>query len=338
VRRALVVVAIGVLGFASAARAQVPDPKAMNGMVLPVPDLPAGTVTVRVIRGNFDKNLAGQTVEFEIDGKRRNVTTNADGRAEVTGLPAGAKRRARATVDGEKLESQEAVVATTGLRIILVATDPEAEKRAAEDRALATAPPVKGIVVFGPESRIIAEMKNDQLNIYYMMQIVNSARTPVDIGGPLVFNLPREARGATVLDGSTPKATANGPRITVTGPFPPGNTVVEAAYELPYSGPAARFTQVWPAALPQVTVLVPQIGGLKISSPQISSAQEFTNEDQLVILGAGPGLAAGQSLSLEIAGLPHRSPWPRRIALAFAGLIIAAGFIGVYTAPRRQAA
>lgn len=336
--RLVLTMAVALVGVAGTVRAQMPDPKQMSGQVLPVPDLPAGTITVRVIRGSLDKNVAGQPVEFEIDGKRRVVATGEDGRAEVKGLAAGTRVRARATVDGEKLESLEAVVASQGLRIMLVATDPEVARRAAEDRALASAAPVKGLVVFGPESRVVAQMNDDRLNIYYMMQILNSARTPVDIGGPLVFDLPREARGATILEGSTPKATANGPRITVTGPFPPGNTVVEAAYELPYSGPVARLTQVWPAALPQVTLFVVQMGGLTLSSPQATHVQEFREQDQTVIMGTGPGLKAGESLALEIGGLPHRSPWPRRTALALAVLIVAAGFVGVYTAPRRQAA
>ena len=329
--RALLALCAAVL-IASPALAQLPNPKQMSGQVLPDPDWPNGTATVPVIRGNFDKNLAGQSVEFAINGTKRAVTTNSEGRAEVAGLAAGTKLRARVTVDGELLESQDAVVGTQGgLRIILVATDPEAE-------ALANAPPTKGIVVFGPESRIIVQMNHDQLNIYYMMQIVNSARTPVEIGGPMVFNLPREARGATVLEGSTPMATANGPRITVTGPFPPGNTVVEVAYELPYRGPVARMQQVWPAALPQLAVFVQQIGGLSLSSPQVTKTQEFSDDGQVVILGTGPGLGAGQSLSLEIAGMPHRSEWPRRIALALAGLLVAAGFVGVFTAPQRRAA
>ena len=40
--------------------------------------------------------------------------------------------------------------------------------------------------------------------------------------GRIVFDLPREARSATVIEGSSPQATANGPRITITGPFAPG--------------------------------------------------------------------------------------------------------------------
>ena len=180
-----------------------------------------------------------------------------------------------------------------------------------EDRALAAAAAVKGIVVLGPETRVIAEMQNDQLTIFYLIQIVNSARTPVDIGGPLVFDLPREARGATVMEGSSPQATANGPRITVTGPFAPGVTSVQAAYKLPYSGGTARIEQKMPAAWQQATVIVQQLGGLSLASPQLPSTQDVNDQGQALILGSGPGLAAGQSLTIEISGLPHRAVWPQ---------------------------
>jgi hypothetical protein len=277
-------------------------------------------------------------VEFLVDGKRTTSKTDDEGRAQIEGLSRGASVQAIATVDGERLESQVAVVADSGLRILLVATDPEAEARAAEDTALAAGPATKGIVVLGPESRVIAQLQMDRLNIYYVLQIVNSARTPVDIGGPLIFDLPREARGSTVIDGSSPQATANGPRITITGPFAPGTTSVEAAYELPYSGDTASFTQSWPAKLEQVTILVEQIGGLAIASPQLSAKQDINDQGQALILGTGPGLAAGQSLSLEISGLPYHASWPRNLALALAALIVALGFWGAFTAPARRRA
>jgi hypothetical protein len=325
-------------GPVSFAQVAMPNPKEMSGNVLPVNDIPVGTVTVRVVRGAF-KNIPGQPVDFLIAGKKRTVVTDANGRAEVSGLARGTQLTAEATVDGEKLVSKPAVVESSGLRIILVASDPEDASRAAEDKVLAAAPPVKGIVVLGPESRIIAQMSNDRLHIYYVLDIINTARTPVDIGGPLVFDLPREARGATVLEGSSPQAVAAGARLRITGPFAPGSTHVEAAYELPYSGAVAAVDQAFPAALDRVTLLVQQIGGLTVRSPHLTSLQPTSNSGQEVLVGAGPGLAAGQSLSFEIAGLPHRATWPRTLALTLASIIVAAGVWGAVTArPRYRVA
>ncbi len=330
--------ALSCVAIPAFAQVQMPSGKEMSGRVLPVPDVPFGTVTVRVVRGSVDKNISGQVVELLVDGKSRTAKTGADGRASFSGLKKGNKIKAVATVDGERIESQDAEIVESGLRIILVATDPELEKREEEDRRLAAGPAVKGTVVLGPESRIIAEMQSDRLSIYYVLQIVNSARTAVDIGGPLIFDLPREARGSTILEESTPKATANGPRITVLGPFPPGVTPVQAAYELPYSGATAHFTQRWPAQLEQLTVMVQQIGGLSIDSPQLSAKRDISDQGQAVILGTGPGLAAGQALSLEISGLPHHPEWPRNLALAMAGVIVAAGLWGAFGRPRARVA
>lgn len=336
----LVAALVAEIASGPVAQAQVamPNPKEMSGNVLPVNDIPAGTVTVRVVRGAF-KNIPGQPVDFLIAGKKRTVVTDANGRAEVSGLARGTELTAEAVVDGEKLVSKRAVVESTGLRIILVATDPEDAARAAEDKALAAAPPVKGIVVLGPESRVIAQLSDDRLHIYYVLDIINTARTPVDIGGPLVLDLPREARSSTVIEGSSPQAVAAGPRVRVTGPFAPGSTHVEAAYELPYSGGTAVVHQTFPAALERVTLLVQQVGGLTVKSPQVAALRSTSNSGQEVIVGTGPGLAAGQTLSFEIAGLPHRATWPRTLALTLASIIVAAGVWGAVTArPRYRAA
>ena len=187
-----------------------------------------------------------------VDGQARTMTTDASGRVELSGLKPGTHVKAVTTVDGERLESQDITIASSGIRVMLVATDPEIAKRAAEDRQLAKGPAAKGTVVFGPESRIIFEMHEDRLTGYYLFDIENSSRTPVDIGGPLMLDLPREARGASALDGSTKQATIGGTHVVVLGPFAPGTTPLQVAFELPYSGGTARVEQRMPAALPQV--------------------------------------------------------------------------------------
>ena len=320
------------------AQAQMPDPKEMSGVVLPVTDVPPGTVSVRLIRGTFANNIVGHPVEFRLDDETVTVTTDSSGRAQVTGLKPGARVRASAMVDGELLESQEAVVGGSGFRIMLVATDPDAAARAEADRQLASAPPVSGMVVLGPESRVIVQPGDDQLNVYYVLSVLNSARTPVDIGGPLIFDLPREARGATVLEESSKQATANGPRVTVTGPFAPGVTPVEFAYALPYRGDTARIVQHWPAPLQQTTVFVSQPGGLSLISPQLSQTREISDQGETVILGSGAAIAAGQPLELEIRGLPSRAEWPRNLALSLAAAIVLAGLWAAATPRPRPTA
>jgi hypothetical protein len=160
----VVVIACGaILATTTAAQVQMPNAKEMSGKVLPVPDLPAGTVTIRVARGGVGNYLPGQTVEFTVDGKKRTAKTDENGRVEFSNLRPGAPFKAVVTVDGERIESDDAVVGSTGLRIMLVATDPEAAKREAENATLAAGPAAKGVVVFGQESRVIAELSKDRL-------------------------------------------------------------------------------------------------------------------------------------------------------------------------------
>jgi hypothetical protein len=337
--RLVVAAALVACGAAAAgAQGEMPNPKEMSGVPRPASDLPKGTVSVRVIRGSFSNNITGQAVEFVIDGVKRSVTTDTSGRAQVSGLRLGARVKASTVVDGERLDTQDITMGDSGVRVMLVATDPEVEKRAAEDKALASTPPVRGIVTFGPESRVIIEQGEDALRVFYLLEVINTARTPVDIGGPLIIDLPRAARGASMMQGSTKQATAKGPRVTVLGPFPPGTTTVDVGFELPTTGGAVSMRQTWPVALPQVTVLTPQTGTIVLQSPQIAQTREITDRNQPVLVGTGPGLAAGQSLIIDVSGLPHHTVWPRYAALALAGLIIAAGIWGAATGPRARAA
>src|SRR4029078_10253444 len=63
--------------------AQIPDPKQMSGVPLPVGDLPAGTVTVRVVRGTMTNVISGQRADL-IGPTPMSANTNDAGRAEFT--------------------------------------------------------------------------------------------------------------------------------------------------------------------------------------------------------------------------------------------------------------
>src|SRR3982751_4880269 len=81
IRRALRT--IGVLLIAAVvSAAQMPDPRQMSGMPLPVADLPVGTVTVRLIRGQLTNPLPGETVELTGSGMTpKTAKSDASGRA-----------------------------------------------------------------------------------------------------------------------------------------------------------------------------------------------------------------------------------------------------------------
>lgn len=321
------VAAVCVSGVASA-QTQMPDPRAMSGLPLPSTEIPPGSLSVRVMRGSFDQNVSNQPVEVSVDGAVRTVTTGEDGRAIVSGLRVGNVVRLVTVVDGERVESQEIPIGATGIQVALVASKPE-------DRAAAAAPAVAGSVVLGPESRVIVELAENALAVFYYFEVVNGAKTPVDIGGPLIFDLPREARGTGILPDSSKQATAAGPRVIVTGPFAPGVTLVAAAYELPYSGPTARLEQVLPATLQQLSMFVEQRGSLEIASPQIAARNPMDNNGQPFIFANGPAIAQGQVLTVDFSGLPHHKTWPNYVAISLAVAIMLWGVWGAVTASPR---
>lgn len=326
---------VAALSAGVAAQVNMPDPKMMSGIPREAPDVPAGGVVVLVIRSSFDHPVPNQPVDFAVDGKVRTIATDSTGRATLSGAPTNAHVKASTVLDGQRLESQEMTISLAGFRVMLVGVDPDAARRAEEDAKLAAGPAVKGIVVLGPESRVITQLSEDRLDIFYVLQIMNSARTPVDIGGPFILDLPAEARGASLLDPSPKQAAVSGSRLTVTGPFAPGATTVNVAFELPFSTGSVRLDQRWPAAMQQVLVLVPQTGGIQVQSPSLTDRRTASDQGQPLVVATGPGLAANAVLSLNISGLPHHPVWPRYLALALAGMILSVGiWAAVFPAPR----
>jgi hypothetical protein len=307
----------------------MPDPKAISGIPLPVPDVPVGTITARVLRGALTNPLPGQTVQLTGSGFAATARTDDAGRATFSGVTPGLRVTAVVTVNGERVESQAFdVPAAGGVRVMLVATDAAIEQQAAEDRKLAQAPAVTGSVVLGEQSRFVLEVGDDALNVFNILQIVNTAKRPVDIGAPLVFDLPAGAVGAGVLEGSAKNAVAAGPKVTVTGPFAPGDTIVQFAYSLPLGEEQIAIAQKLPASLMQLSVVAQKIGGMQLISPQVTERREMAAEGQTYIVGQGGSLKAGDTLTLTLSGLPHRPTWPRNLALALAVAVIAAGAWG----------
>ena len=308
---------------------QMPDPKQMSGMPLPAPDVPVGTVTARVIRGALTNPLTGQTVEMTGGGAVRTAKTDDAGRAIFSGLTPGSRVKMTVVVDGERVESQEfAVPSAGGIRVMLVATDAAIEKKAAEDRKLAEGPAVRGSVVIGGDSRFVIEVGDDALNVFNLLQIVNTAKRPVQTDGPLVFQLPVGAVGAGMMEGSTPAAVAGGSRVTVNGPFAPGNTIVQFGYSIPLGADEIVLAQKLPAPITQVSVVAQKVGGLQFSSPQVIERREMPADGQTFIVGQGGAVKAGDTLTFKLTGLPHRSVWPRNIALFLSAVILAGGAWG----------
>jgi hypothetical protein len=93
------------------------------GMPLNDGALAPGMLTVRVVEGAFTRDFANQLVDVEVaGGKIESARTGPDGRAQFAHLPIGARVRARASVEGERLESDSfEMPAQSGVRVLLVA-------------------------------------------------------------------------------------------------------------------------------------------------------------------------------------------------------------------------
>jgi hypothetical protein len=324
-RLLLIAVALGGLLTATAASAQMggpggatgmPDVRAMSGIPRPDGATAPGTVSVRLVRGQLTNVVTNHPVEFIVNGKSQTVTTDSSGRAVLTGVAPGATVHVLATVDGERLDSQDfQAPPDAGLLLLLVAVD----KQGASDAARGA---VAGTVTIGGQSRIITQFEEEVLQVYYIFDIVNPSSETVKTS-PLVFELPPSAENATVLEGSARNAVAKGRTITATGPFAPGVTSVEMAYSLP-PGERASIRLPLPAPMVQVAVMVEKVGAMVVSSPQLTDLRENSDGGKQFVVGTGPALAAGSVLSVDITGLPHRETWPQYAALAL-GLVALAG-------------
>jgi hypothetical protein len=312
----------------ASAQINMPDPSLIHGRAIPAADLPNGTVTIRVVREAIGNNVVGQDVRVTAGATTRTAKTDGQGRAEFADLPQGAQARAEASVNSEQLVSEAFTVPSSGgLRVILVAGLKDAAARKEQEAAAAAAaPPVRGSVALSPNSRVLMEFRNDALQVFYVLEILNNARARVDIGGPLILDLPTGAAGATVLEGSSPGASVSGDRLTVTGPFAPGVTSVQLAYQLRYDRSDLTVQQTWPVALEQLTVAIEKIGTVSMTSPQFSTVGEVRAETGTpFLLASGAAMPAGSTLSVQLSNLPVHSRTPRYAAVGLAILIVAVG-------------
>jgi len=110
---------VGITGLAAApASAQI---AAAIGRPLPSPDLPAGTVSVRVVAGSPSKPVEGTDVTLVVNGTPRVARTDSAGRAIFKDLPAGATVQAKAVDDDKKETASESfpLPGDSGVRLML---------------------------------------------------------------------------------------------------------------------------------------------------------------------------------------------------------------------------
>jgi hypothetical protein len=103
------------------------QPAEALGKPLMAPNLPVGTVTVRVIVGDIANVAAGHDVTLVVNGAPRTARTDAEGRATFSGLPAGATVQAKiAGADGAEVASEQFAIPGGGGAALMLSTKPPA--------------------------------------------------------------------------------------------------------------------------------------------------------------------------------------------------------------------
>lgn len=304
----------------------------MSGIPLPDPQLPAGTITVRVVRGQISNNVPDHPVELREGDAIVTVRTDADGRATFLTLNPGSMVTAATDLDGVHIESQPfPVPGRGGIRVLLVGATADAPRAevAAES----------GQVSFGAESRIAVELAEETVTVFYFLDVVNSSDVPVEPETAIRMTMPAGAQATSALPESYPGTRVEGRVVTLDGPFASGMTPLRVAYVLPYSGDVAAITQALPVDLEALLIIVEKWGAMDVASEQIARRADMNPEgagDITYVFGAGPRVPAGVPLMFEITGLPHHSRVPLTLALTLALVILGAGVWGSAALPSNE--
>ncbi|MDP6582073.1 MAG: hypothetical protein QF681_15570 [Vicinamibacterales bacterium] len=311
--------------FAAAGLSAQLDPSQMSGIPRPDPNLPDGVITVRVLRGSFANNVVEHPVELRAGDMVSTVDTDAEGRATFSSPRAGSQVQVATSLDGERLESDLFQAPDRGgVAVMLVGVVPGGDPSAAP-----VARP--GRVTFGQDSRILIELGEENIEVYYLLDVLNVADAPVEPETPFEFRLPSGAQAGTVLQGSTPRTIIDGPEVSVSGAFAPGLTPVRVAYILPYSSGSLVLSQTFSADFDQLLVFVEKWGAMDVASRLIDRRGEMPADasgGSPLLRAEGARVAAGLPVELELSGLPHHSGWPRTVALSLSSLIVALGLWG----------
>lgn len=330
VRRLVSIVAVLALAGSAMLSAQMPDLRQMSGQPLPSADLPAGSVSVRVVRQTIANNVSGVTVELASasgsGAAPRSLTTDASGRAVFADAPGGVMLKATATVDGERLESQAfAMPASGGVRLLLAAGLGGGAASPGAAPAVPAAPAAPGSIVLGGQSRIILELAEGSLEVFCLLDVLNPGGGAVTLQAPIVFEAPSGATNATLLEGSTPLAKVEGSRATIAGPLPAGTTSLQFAYRVPTPAPSVQFRQVLPVAASQITVIVRKLNDLSVTLSNEQGRREAPIEGRTYLVLNGGAVSAGGGIDLAVEGLPAHPRWPRYVALGLALLVVIVG-------------
>ncbi len=317
------------LAIPASAQPMMIDPSRMSGIPRPDPAQAAGSISVRVIRGDFAHPMAGEEVLLEGPGGTRHEKSDVTGHAVFSELEPGAYR-ARVTAFGQTISSQPMELpASPGLRVMLVFP---AEARAEE-------PPTHDVslLTLGSTSHFIFEVKDESVEVVENLVITNSGTAPYDPGpNGLRLPLPADATGLQTAPDAPASLTLEGTSAVWHGLIPPGTTSLTVGFLLPQRDHTVELQQTLPLGLEQVALIADKYPGMSIEGNDLVTSERAMGGRNFA-LARGPGVSAGGTIRLRLSGLPHASPFWRYAVAATAGLIALGGFFLAWTARRRPA-
>jgi hypothetical protein len=216
-------------GVALAGPAGMPDPRQMSGIPRPDPQLESGTITVRVLRGGFDRPAAEHPVSLTVRGPdgttqtREAKTDEVKGRAVFDGLGAfvGGTAVAAVELDGEKLESQTIqLLPDAGTAVMLVAgAGPAAATAPAHGQPGGPAVPMPGTAFPLPDSPV-GQLTVGTFDLAARAPIgqvdLELEITPPD-GEPIVRRGTTDEQGKLVFQDLGPPEVPAGSKLVVSG-------------------------------------------------------------------------------------------------------------------------
>jgi hypothetical protein len=323
---------------------------------LSAPELPTGTVSVRIGRGSLSNNAVGLEVTANVmaaDGKVQKLTTKTgpDGRALFKDLPVGAHFQAQVTVDGQALKTADFPVPSEGgTRLILVSAGTGAEAAPDEqamppghegmmqamrgDAPHATSKERTGDVSalrMGPGSRLVLDLREDSLVVMEELVLENTSDKIFQPGpNGLMLPVPDGGKDVEIIPGGVP-LKAEGSSVAVTGGIPPvtSGMPVRARFGMTI---AARnrgeieIRQPVPMGLPTPLLFVPdnlgltvQAAGLREMPPQTDDAKSVVHIFEL------PSVPNGGILRFTVTGMPTRSHTGQAVAGMLFFLVVLGG-------------
>ena len=233
------------------------------------PTCPTAAVSVRLIRGRLDQQPARSAGRAARRLKVQTVKTDDAGARSSTTCQPARRSRPPPTVDGEHLESQEFPAPAR-------AASGCCWSRPTTSNGGCGQPPCHaGRDRPGHDRRAVAHHpRAGRRNGRCLLPARHRERRATGESGHTVrLRHAGRRRQDRHPSGLVAARQRQGPRITVQGPFPPGNTFVQVGCELPSDSGTVEVVQRFPAALERVAVIVKKVGDMKLSSPQLTPSR-----------------------------------------------------------------